>query len=284
MKTDKNILVAFIINLLFSIVEFIGGAFTNSVAIISDAVHDMGDSISIGISYLLEKKSKQKPDKNYTYGYIRYSVIGSLITTIILIVGSILVIYNAIKRIINPVDINYNGMLILALLGVIINYIAVRVTHKGHSLNQKAINLHMLEDVFGWAIVLVGAIIMKFTNIYILDPILSIIVSCYIFIHALRNLKQTIDIFLEKSPSNINIDDVKKTLKEIEGVKDIHHVHIWSIDGYRNYATMHIVTDSNYENVKSQVKENLRKLDIDHSTIELESTDITCIEEVCHTE
>ena len=284
MKTDKNILVAFIINLLFSIVEFIGGAFTNSVAIISDAVHDMGDSISIGISYLLEKKSKQKPDKNYTYGYIRYSIIGSLITTIILIVGSILVIYNAIKRIINPVDINYNGMLILALLGVIINYIAVRVTHKGHSLNQKAINLHMLEDVFGWAIVLVGAIIMKFTKIYILDPILSIIVSCYIFIHALRNLKQTIDIFLEKTPSNINIDDVKKTLKEIEGVKDIHHVHIWSIDGYRNYATMHIVTDSNYENVKSQVKENLRKLDIDHSTIELESTDITCIEEVCHTE
>ena len=230
MKTDKNILVAFIINLLFSIVEFIGGAFTNSVAIISDAVHDMGDSISIGISYLLEKKSKQKPDKNYTYGYIRYSIIGSLITTIILIVGSILVIYNAIKRIINPVDINYNGMLILALLGVIINYIAVRVTHKGHSLNQKAINLHMLEDVFGWAIVLVGAIIMKFTKIYILDPILSIIVSCYIFIHALRNLKQTIDIFLEKTPSNINIDDVKKTLKEIEGVKDIHHVHFWSID------------------------------------------------------
>ena len=125
MKTEKNILIAFILNLSFSIFEFIGGTITNSIAIISDAIHDIGDSLSIGLSYFLEKKSKKEPNEKYTYGYARYSVIGSLITTTILLLGSIIVIYNAIKRIINPVEINYNGMIIFAIIGTIINFLAV---------------------------------------------------------------------------------------------------------------------------------------------------------------
>ena len=114
MRTEKNILVAFVLNLLFSIFEFVGGIFTGSVAIISDAIHDIGDALSIGISYFLEKKSKKQPDDVYTYGYARYSVIGSVITTLILLFGSVMVIYNAILRIINPVPINYNGMILFA--------------------------------------------------------------------------------------------------------------------------------------------------------------------------
>ena len=164
MKSDKKILVAFILNLLFSIFEFIGGTISNSVAIISDSIHDLGDSLSIGISYFLEKKSNKKPDHKFTYGYKRYSVIGSVITTLILLVGSVLVIYNAIIRIIDPKDINYNGMIIFAAIGVVINFLAAYFTKDGHSLNQKAVNLHMLEDVLGWAIVLFGAIVMRFTN------------------------------------------------------------------------------------------------------------------------
>ena len=174
MKTEKNILVAFLLNLLFSIIELIGGIITNSVAIISDSIHDMGDAISVGISYFLEVKSNKKPDNNYTYGYIRYSVLGSVITTLILLMGSIFVIYNAIVRIFNPVEINYNGMIIFAILGVVINFFAAYFTKEGYSLNQKAVNLHMLEDVLGWAVVLIGAIVMKFTNIIIIDSILSI--------------------------------------------------------------------------------------------------------------
>ena len=146
-KTDKNILIAFILNLTFSIIEFVGGTFTGSVAIISDSIHDLGDALSIGISYFLERKSKKKPDEKHTYGYIRYSVLGSTITTVILLTGSILVIYNAILRIINPVEINYNGMIIFAVFGVIINFIAAYFTKEGDSLNQKSVNLHMLEDV-----------------------------------------------------------------------------------------------------------------------------------------
>ena len=150
MKTERNILIAFILNLGFSIFELFGGIFTNSVAIISDSVHDMGDAISIGLSYFLEKKSKKDPDNNYTYGYIRYSVLGGLITTLILMVGSILVIYGAITRIIHPVDINYSGMIIFAIFGVIINFMAAYFTSRGDSINQRSVNLHMLEDVLGW--------------------------------------------------------------------------------------------------------------------------------------
>jgi len=195
MKSEKNILIAFILNMGFAIFEFIGGSITNSVAIISDSIHDMGDALSIGVSFFLERKSKKNPDDKYTYGYVRYSVIGSLITTCILLVGSILVIYNAIKRLFNPVIINYNGMIIFAVIGVIVNFIAAYYTKEGNSLNQKSVNLHMLEDVFGWFVVLIGAIIMRFTDISILDSILSILVALFILINALKNFKVILDLF-----------------------------------------------------------------------------------------
>ena len=276
MKTDKNILIAFLLNLFFSIFEFIGGIITNSISIISDSIHDFADAVSIGISYVLEKISKKKPNKNYTYGYLRYSVLGAVITTLILLIGSILVIYNAIKRFINPVTINYSGMIIFALVGVIINFIAAKVTKDGHSLNQKSVNLHMIEDVFGWLIVLIGAIVMKFTNISILDPILSMLVAIFIFVSAFKNLKNIINIFLEKVPDNISIDKIKKELKQIEGVTDIHHIHVWSLDGYNNYATIHVVTESD---VKELVREKLRENNINHVTIEIENSDEHCCDE-----
>ena len=204
MKTEKNILIAFLLNISFSIFEFFGGVVTNSVSIISDAVHDLGDAISIGISLLLEKKSKKKADNKYTYGYVRYSVLGGVITTVILMIGSIFVIYNAIQRLFNPVSINYSGMLIFALIGVILNTLAALITKDGNSINQHAVNLHMLEDAFGWIVVFVGAIIMKFTDISVIDPIMSIGVAIFILINTLKNLKVVLDIFLEKTPTEID--------------------------------------------------------------------------------
>ena len=281
MKTEKNILIAFLLNLLFSIIEFIGGLFTNSVAIISDSMHDMGDAMSIGISYFLERKSSKKPDNKYTYGYVRYSVLGSIITTFILLGGSILVIYNAILRLFNPVAINYNGMILFAVLGVIINFLAVYFTKNGNSLNQKSVNLHMLEDILGWIIVLIGAIIMRFTDIKIIDPILSIVVALFIFINSLKNLKDIVDIFLEKAPANIDIEQIKQHLLEINGIIDIHHVHIRSIDGFNNYATMHIVVEKDYKQIKRKVKEELKEHGIAHTTIEFEEKDEVCDSEKC---
>lgn len=237
--------------------------------------------MSIGVSYFLERKSTKSPDNKYTYGYIRYSVLGSIITTFILLGGSVLVIYNAIGRLVNPVEINYNGMIGFAVLGVSINFLAAYFTKEGDSLNQKSVNLHMLEDVLGWVVVLAGAIIMKFTDIKIIDPILSIGVAIFILINSLKTLKEVVDLFLEKTPNNIDIEEIKEHLLEIKGVIDVHHIHIRSIDGFNNYATMHIVVDGDYKQIKDKIKEELEEHGIAHTTIEFEGKDEKCKSEKC---
>lgn len=276
MKTERNILIAFLLNLSFSVFEFIGGALTGSVAIISDAIHDMGDAASIGFSYIMERKSRNKPDDTYTYGYVRYSVLGSVITTVILLSGSVMVIYNAIKRLFSPVVINYNGMIILAIFGVILNLIATYVTRKGESMNQKAINLHMLEDVLGWIVVLIGAVIMRFADIAFIDPIMSICVALFIFISAFKNLKDILDLFLEKIPIGISVSDIREHICRIDGVLDVHHIHIRSVDGQSNAATMHIVTDADAHTIKELVREELAEHGIAHATLELEGSTEQC--------
>ena len=281
MKTENNIFIAFILNISFSLFEFIGGIFTNSISILSDSIHDFGDAISIGISYFMERKSKKQADNKYTYGYIRYSVLGGVITTTILLVGSILVIIGAANRIINPVTVNHSGMIILAIIGALLNFIAAFVTRKGDSINQKAVNLHMLEDVLGWIVVLIGAIIMKFTDIKIIDPIMSIGVALFILINSLKNLRKVLNIFLEKTPEEIDIEKIKKQLLEIKGIDDIHHIHIWSIDGYHNYATMHIVSkEKEISKLKKIIREKLKEYNICHAILETENE--ICDDQECH--
>lgn len=283
MKTEKNILIAFILNISFSIFELIGGFFTNSIAIFSDAIHDLGDALSIGFSFVLEKKSKKKPDEKYTYGYARYSILGALITTMVLTIGSIFVIAGGINRIIAPEKINYDGMIIFAIFGVIVNFLAAYFTKEGDSINQKAVNLHMLEDVMGWIIVLIGSILMKYTDISIIDSIMSIGVAIYILINAFKNLKEILDLFLEKIPKNISVEEVKKHLNDIKDVIGVHHIHIWSTDGNTNYATLHIVTESkNICELKGKIKDELKNLGISHTTIEIEGKDDKCNEEECN--
>ena len=284
MKTEKNILIAFILNLLFSVFEFIGGIFTGSVAIISDAIHDIGDATSIGAALFLEKKSKKQPDEKYTYGYARYSVIGSVLTTLILLFGSVTVIYNAVLRIIHPTEINYNGMIVFAIVGVCVNFGAALLTRDGDSLNQKSVNLHMLEDVLGWIVVLIGATVMRFTDLYIIDPLMSIGVAVFILINALANLKDVLDLFLEKTPHGISIDEIAEHIREVEGVLGVHHVHVWSLDGHNNYATLHVVTNGDAHIIKGKIRDELREHGIGHATLELEAEGEHCHQEHCHVE
>ena len=284
MKSERKILAAFILNLCFSIFEFIGGIATGSVAIASDAVHDAGDAASIGISYFLEKKSKKQPDEKFTYGYTRYSAIGGFITTLILLVSSVVMIYNAISRIINPVEINYSGMIIFAAIGVAVNFCAAIFTREGESLNQKAVNLHMLEDVLGWAVVLFGAIVMHFTKFKLIDPILSIGVSSFIAISAADNLREIVNLFLEKTPDSIGVSEIESHIKEIDGVLDVHHIHLWSLDGYNHYATMHVVTDTEPHIIKDKIRDELNEHGITHVTIETETSSEHCHEKECRVE
>lgn len=284
MKTEKNILVAFILNIAFSLFELLGGLLTGSIAILSDSLHDIGDALSIGISYFLEKKSKQEANNVYTYGYVRYSVLGSIITTVILLVGSVFVIYESILRFFNPVEVNYDGMIIFAIFGVIVNTLATYVTREGDSLNQKSVNLHMLEDVLGWIVVLIGSILMRFTNITYIDSILSIGVSLFIFVSAFSNMRSIVDLFLEKAPSNVDVEHVKHHILEIKGVEGVHHIHVRSIDGVNNFATLHVVVNKYSHEIKEKIKEELVEHNIAHSTVELELIGEDCSDEKCHIE
>ncbi len=281
MKTKSKIFIAFILNLIFSIFEFLGGIITGSIAIMSDSIHDFGDATSIGTAFFLENLSEKKPNNKYTYGYARFSVLGAIINTLILLISSVVVIYNAILRIISPIVIDYNGMLIFAIVGLFVNIVATYFTHGGKSLNLKAVNLHMLEDVLGWLVVLIGSIIIRYTNLYIIDPILSIFVAFFVVINAVKNLIEITQIFLIKTPKNIDIDNIIKHIKEIDGVINTHHIHVWTIDGEINLATLHLVVKEYDSNIKEKVKEELSEHGISHTTIEMETETENCKEKTC---
>lgn len=282
MKTEKNIFIAFFLNLFFSVFELVGGLFTNSVSILSDAIHDFADAMSIGISFALEKISRKKPDAAYTYGYARYSILGAFITTTVLTVGSILVIISSVNRLFHPEPVNYNGMILFAVIGVVVNFVAAYVTKDGDSVNQKAVNLHMLEDILGWIVVLLGSILMKFTDITVIDSLMSIAVAVYILFNVCKNFKEILDLFLEKTPKGISLDEIKNHLCEIDGVVDVHHIHVWSMDGNAHFATMHVV----YQNaepvqLKAHIRGELAEHGIGHVTIELESINDACEQKDC---
>lgn len=283
MKTQSSILIAFILNLAFSVFELIGGMVTGSIAIISDAIHDMGDAVSLGVSVVMERKSAKKPDDDFTFGYTRYSVIGSAFTTLVLLFGSVTVIINAFGRILHPSPINYNSMIVFAVVGLAVNLLAAFFTRAGESLNQKAVNLHMLEDVLGWVVVLIGAVVMRFSDLAILDPIISICVAVFILIMALKTGKEILNVLLEKAPKHQNIQKVTTTLMEINGIRDVHHVHLWSMNGQDCYATMHIVAAGDTHQLKLQIREKLDHLGIHHATLELEQEGENCAEITCKT-
>ena len=282
MKKNKKLWIAFLLNFVFSVFEFVGGIFTSSIAISSDALHDLGDAISIGLSLGLERLSQKGPDKKYTYGYYRYSVLGGTIQSVLLLCGSIFVAYSAICRFFAPQPVDYTGMLFVAVVGFAVNFAAAWFTSGEGSINQRAINLHMLEDVLGWAVVLVGAVVMHFTDWWFIDPALSLGLSLFIGVNALRNLKRVLDIFLEKTPKEIDPEEITHHLEQIPGVESIHHLHIWSMDGYRNSATLHAVVTGEFGVVKQAIKEELEEHGIAHATVELERPGEHCEAPCCH--
>jgi cobalt-zinc-cadmium efflux system protein len=267
MKNQRNILIAFILNLAFSVFELVGGIFTGSAAILSDAVHDLGDAAGIGVSFVLEKKSGKKPDDRYTYGYGRLSVLGSTVTTLLLITGSVVAMANAIRRIVTPAPINYNGMIVLAVVGLLVNGAAAFVTAKGKSLNQKAVSLHMLEDVLGWAVVLVGAVVMRFTNFSILDPILSLGVGVFILLHAAEHMQEGLGLFLEKVPDGIDVGAIKDKITALEGVEAVECFRLLSTDGQTYFASLQVSVSE--DTTKTQIRKLLQEQGIENVVVEI---------------
>ncbi len=208
-------------------------------------------------------------------------MLGALISTVVLLVGSGAMIFSSAVRIIEPEEINYDGMIVFAAVGVCVNLCAALFTGGHGTLNQKAVNLHMLEGVLGWVVVLIGALVMSFTGFSLIDPIMSAGVSVYIIVCALGNLKDITELLLEKAPLGIDAADIKDTLQNINGVVDVHHVHVWSLDGRNFLATMHVVCETQAHEIKGAVRDTLMKLGIDHVTLELEDVNEPCSEIKC---
>jgi len=283
----KNIKVAFSLNLMFTIIEFVGGFLTNSMAILSDAVHDLGDSFSLGLSWYFQKIAKRPRTKNYTYGYKRFSLLGAIINSVILVVGSVLILMNAIPRLFHPQQPDVKGMLLLAVLGVIVNGAAVLRLRKGRSLNERVVSLHLLEDVLGWLAVLVGAGIMYFVDAPFIDPLLSIAISAFILFNVYRNIRQSLRIILQGSPDLVDVDEIEKAILKTDNVEGIHDLHVWYIEGEYNVLTMHVVLSTSLpmlqlHKLKIGIRGKLLSMGIQHSTIEFETPDEDCEMEDCH--
>ncbi len=256
-----NIKLAFVLNLVFAVIEVAGGLFTNSVAILSDAVHDLGDSISLGMAWFLQKKSTRRSDEYYSYGYRRFSLLGAVFISFILIISSVFILRESIIRISDPQTPNASGMLYLAILGIIVNGFAALRLKAGNSFNERAVSLHLLEDVLGWIAVLIVSIVLKFRNIPILDPILSIAITVWVLSNVYRNLRDTFKVLMQEVPQNIDVQKMLNRINSLRSVDSIHDFHLWSLDGHRNIMTMHIVTNENLpENGVQQLKQQIRDL------------------------
>ncbi len=277
-NSTTNIKTAFFLNAIFTVIELIGGIYTNSIAIIADALHDFGDSLSLLLSWKLDKYSKKKKDSKFSYGYKRFSLLAAFVNSQILIFGSIFVLYTAVPRMFNPESSNYQGMFILAILGIVVNGIAALRLKKGQSLNEKVITWHLLEDIFGWVAVLVVSTINMIIEMPILDPILAVVFTLFILYNVVKNLGKILNVFLQRVPEEIDIKKVKTEVEKITEVKSVHDIHIWTMDSESHILTIHAVVGSDLSmNEVGRIKKEIQKIAIDmginHVTVEVEAED-----------
>ena len=283
-EREERVRFAAFLNIAFTVLELVGGFWTNSLAILSDALHDFGDSIALLVSWLFERGARKSPDTVRTFGYQRLSLFSALFSASILIGGSIVIIFQAIPRFFNPETVNAFGMVGIAVIGILFNGAGFFLLKKGESLNEKVLSWHLLEDVLGWVAILVGGVIIYFWKFYLLDPIMTIGLTAFILYNVTKNLQEAINILLQGVPEHINLEAVKKDITAIKGVIDVHDIHIWSLEGETDVFTAHVVLDDETlkspEPTKQAIKETLQKHHIEHSTIELERKDY-CSGTIC---
>jgi cobalt-zinc-cadmium efflux system protein len=279
---------AFFINFLFTFIEFVGGYFTNSLAIMSDAIHDLGDSLSLGLAWALEKYSLKTANVDNTYGYRRWSILSALISSILIMTGSLIVMAHSFERLVSPEPVVSSGVMGLAILGVTFNLFAYWKLSGGSSLNEKVLKYHLLEDVLGWAVVLVGGVVIYFTNWNWLDPLLATATAIWIFRHVWTHFKSSLKVFMQMWPEGLSLEEVQSFILSFEGVRGVHHLHGWSIDGEHHIVTMHVVLSPNFDQkawpfLKTQIKAALKeKWNIIEVTLESEVENELCADPTHH--
>ena len=279
--SGQNLKLAFFLNLAFTILEVIGGLWVNSVAILSDALHDLGDSFSLGLSWYLDRKSRQQADERYTFGYRRFSLLGALVNSLVLIGGSVYIISEAVGRILEPEHSDALGMVVFAVIGVAVNGYAAWKLSGGKTLNERVVSWHLLEDVLGWVAVLIVAIVLLFKDILYLDPALSLLITLYVLWNVLKRLRETLHLFLQGVPEEIRPEEVKGKILALDHVHSLHHVHVWSLEGEHHVFTAHvrlkhIQTFDQLLAVKKEVKDILKTYPFSHYTVETELDEETC--------
>ncbi len=277
----QNLKIAFFLNFGFTLLEIVGGLWTNSIAIVADALHDLGDSVSLGLAWFLEGYAQKQEDVAYSYGYRRYSLLGALANTLVLIAGALFVLSEAVPRLLDPQPANAAGMVGFAVVGILVNGAAVLRLKKGESLNTQIVTWHLLEDVLGWVALLIVSIVLLFTNFYILDPILSLLITLYVLYNVIKNLRKTLAIFLQAVPEGINLAKIKQRIRDIDTVQSVHHTHIWSLDGDHHVLTTHVVvadkaTKEQILEVKRNVLHQAESKAFSHVTIEIEYEHENC--------
>ena len=272
MSSKTSIWLAFFLNLSYAIVEFIAGGIFGSSAVLADSVHDLGDAIAIGISALLETISNREEDRQYTLGYKRFSLLGAMLTAVILMIGSVLVILENITKIAHPQPVNEEGILWLGIIAVAINVLASLVVRKGKTKNESILSLHFLEDTLGWLAVILMAIILRFTDWYILDPLLSLVISIFILSKAIPRFWSALKIFLDAVPEGVETSDLEKDLEALPNVKSVNQLSIWSMDGLENNAIVHVCLEEveHMEVCKESIRDLLKTCGFQNITIEVD--------------
>ncbi len=267
----SNVTLAFLLNFGFSILELVGGIITGSTAILSDAVHDFGDSIALALSFVFEKVGKRRANEKYTYGYKRISLIGAFINIIVLSVGTIFVFSEALQSLVNPMPVKAEGMLLLSFIGIAINGASVFRMKGSKKILDKTVMMHLMEDLLGWIAVLVVSIVIYFTNWYILDPILSLGICIIIGRNIYVNLKTAILIIMQRVPDEDLYEEIKEHLMEMNEIEKIEKLNMWTMDGEMHVVTASIKTLENTDknDVLNKVKEMLNNEGINESTIEV---------------
>lgn len=247
----------------------------------SDALHDLGDSLSLGLAWYFEKLSKRGSDRTFTYGYKRFSLLGAVVNSVVLLVGSFIILSEAVPRIWNPEPVNATGMIGFALLGIVVNGAAVLRLKGENSINERVVKLHLLEDVLGWVAVLVGGIVLYFFDWPVIDPLLSVGITLFVLYNVIKNLRQSLTILLQGTPPEIDTEEIQQRVTAIPEVQSIHDLHIWTLDGTYNVLTLHAVVAKDLalheaEEIKQQMREQLKDVGVQHITIELEVPGYVC--------
>ncbi len=277
-SASKNIVTAFFLNLGFAVVELVGGLATNSVAILSDALHDLGDSASLGVAWVLQKRSNKGRDAKFSYGYKRFSLLGSVFLSGVLLVSSVFIVIEAVRRLGDPQEVHAQGMFWLAVAGIVVNGAAALRLKKGSTLNERAAFLHIMEDVLGWVAVLAASIVLLLVDhpvTQFLDPVISLAITAWVLVNVWRNLRDTFRILLQGVPEEVDTERLTGEILSVEGVEGLHDLHLWSQDGTSHVMTLHVVVSGglsieDFQRIKNEIRAIGRSHSADHVTVEME--------------